>query len=137
MVDNDCLQLILNFSDSETIANMMQVSKMFNEISTASNDFNKFHNEYTKAFNTFHDTKKNITHKKRLIYKVLDILVQNQKHWRIVQSAKSYSLSKKIHTFVSMFVYLSCIPKRKKENYSRLFTTYYKDNAHKYSFVSI
>ena len=137
MVDNDCLQLILKFSDSKTIASMMQVSKMFKEISTSSNNFNKFHNEYMKAFKKFHNKKINITRKKKLIYQVMDVLIRNQEHWRIVQSAKSIKLSKEIHSFVTMFVFLSCIPKRKKEYYSRLFKTFYTNNLHKYSFVSI
>ena len=132
MLDDDCLERIMKFADDETVANMTLVSKGMNQLSSRINKFNKFHYDYEKAFREFRNNKNNITRKKRLIYKILDLVTDNQEHWRIVRGIRSQCLSREIHTFIGMFIFLTCIPKSKKNKYSKKLKTFYDLHAHKY-----
>ena len=116
----DCIQRIMMFSNPDTIANCLMVSKQMNTRSVPFRRIHLFHLNYEKAIKDFQQNKKKENRKKRLLYNIYDILVEHQDLWRLVRPSDTATMefSRTIHSHFDVLMKLSYVPAKKKLLYS-------------------
>ena len=83
MINNDCMEHIMMFADGRTLANMMILSKNMHNLSDELMKFRRFQNDFIQAQKVYQSNLKKAYFKKRQLYKIVDIVVKNQHHWRM------------------------------------------------------
>ena len=118
-INYDCMEHICEYADKDTLVSMMSVSKKMNAISSRLIKFHKFHSEYKKAIMKYIGNRKKAVMKKRMLYKVMDIIIQNQDTWRFIDNdgGEYDTYCKTIQYNVRHYLSLEYVPLSRRQKY--------------------